>query len=77
MPSKTTRVFLDRIEGETGVLVAAEAGDATLDIPRVFLPDGVREGTALALTLAEDEEATEAGKREVAGLMDQLLKRDA
>lgn len=77
MASKTTQVFLDRIEGDFGVLVSSDAGDETLDIPRAFLPDGIREGTALSLTLAVDEAATEAGKKEVASLMDELLGRNS
>jgi hypothetical protein len=76
MASKTTRVFLDRFEGDLGVLVSPDGGRDTLDIPRAFLPDGVREGTALTLTLSEDVQATEAGKAEVASLMEQLLNRN-
>jgi hypothetical protein len=77
MASKTTRVFLDRIEGDFGVLVPSDSEGASLDVPKAFLPDGAREGTALTLTLSVDEEATEAGKREVASLMEQLLNRNA
>jgi hypothetical protein len=77
MASKTTKVFLDRIEGGMGVLVSGVTEGLSLDVPRDFLPDGAREGTAFTLTLAEDESATAAGKQEVASLMDELLKRGA
>jgi len=77
MASKTTRVFLDRIEGDLGVLIAEEPERLTLDVPRAVLPDGAVEGTALTLTLTVDDEATDAGKREVASLMEQLLNRNS
>lgn len=75
MVQKTTPVFLDRIEGEFGVMLFA--GGHSVDIPTALLPQGVREGTAMALTLSVDEDATAAGKQQVAGLMDELLKRSA
>lgn len=76
MPEKTTPAFLDRFEGEFAVLLLGEDGDIALDVPRGLLPDGVREGIAMRLTLAVDEDATTAGKQEVADLMAGLLNRN-
>lgn len=73
MTQKTTPVFLDRIEREFGVLLLD--GGQSVDIPATLLPQGVREGTAMTLTLSVDEVATAAGKQQVAGLMDELLGR--
>ena len=48
------RVFVvDRLEGETAVLVADE-GSGTLSVPRGELPAGVSEGAVLRVPLAAD-----------------------
>lgn len=77
MASKITQVFLDRFEGNLGVLVPRDQDGATFDLPRHLLPEGTPEGTALTLTLSVDDEATAAGKSDVANLMQQLLDRKA
>jgi len=75
MPGKTTRAFLDRYEGGFAVLLLGPDGDRAINVPRDLLPEDTPEGSALALTLAVDEDATRAGRAEVARLMDELLDR--
>jgi hypothetical protein len=73
MLSKTSHVFLDRFEGGFGVLIADDG--QSVDMPLPLLPDGIREGTAMILTLTADDEATSEGKNKVASLMDDLLRQ--
>ena len=76
MASRSTKVFLDRIEGDIGVLLTEDGDALSLDLPVRLFPDDIQEGTAITLTLTVDERATEAGRRRVADLMDELRKRD-
>jgi hypothetical protein len=74
--SKTTQVYLDRIEEEFGVLLVSGEKAVTFDVPLRLFPDGVREGTMLKMTLEVDEEGGRAVRQEVDSLMDELLARD-
>ena len=73
MAEVTTHVFLDRIEGDYGVIVTGDG--RSLDVPLAWLPAGVREGVALTISVAVDEQATSEGRAKVASLMDELIKR--
>jgi hypothetical protein len=53
MPTAT----LDRIEGEVALL---EADGRPWALPAAWLPEGVREGDRVVVTLAPDPEATRA-----------------
>jgi hypothetical protein len=65
------RVFLDRIEGEVAVLLAGSEGREKLSLPKRLLPEGVRQGAALDLTLAPAPDDTT--HQEIDGLMDDLF----
>lgn len=65
---------VDRIEGPTAILIPEIHPKARIPIPRDLLPDGVRDGSVLSVQLRLDEEATAAGKREIARLQQELEK---
>lgn len=66
------RVFLDRFEGDMAVLVAGPEGRERLTVPRRLIPEGVREGSPLDLTLAPAAE--DSTRDEVDRLMDDLFR---
>jgi hypothetical protein len=69
----THPAFVDRIEGDTAVLLLGEEGRDTVNLPRAYLPAGAGEGTHLQLRLTVDPEAKRRVAAEVDDLMDQLL----
>jgi Protein of unknown function (DUF3006) len=69
----THPAFIDRIEGDTAVLLLGEEGRDPLHLPRAYLPPGAGEGTHLQLRLTVDPEARVRTAREVDSLMDDLL----
>ena len=58
------------------VLLLGEEEREQLLIPRSYLPRGVREGTALKLTIEVDEDATRAALDEVKALLDELKRQE-
>lgn len=72
MSRSSFKAFLDRVEGRIAVLLLGEEEREQLLIPRSYLPRGVREGTALRLTIEVDEDATRAALDEVKALLDEL-----
>jgi hypothetical protein len=65
------RVFLDRIEGDTAILLAGPEGREKISLPRRLLPSGTREGAALDLTVTTATGDTT--HQEIDGLMSDLL----
>jgi hypothetical protein len=65
------RVYIDRIEGDRCVLLLGPEGKETITLPKRLLPDGVKEGAALDLTLTSAPDDTT--RAEVQGLMDDLF----
>lgn len=73
MAEVTTRVFLDRIQGDYGVVVTDDG--RSLDVPLALLPEGICAGVALTVTVAIDERSTAEGRSQVTSLMEALLSR--
>ena len=69
------KVFLDRIEGNTAVLISQEDESQRCNIPLSLLPTGSREGDMLSIRIERDGVATEAAKERVSGLIEKLKKR--
>lgn len=67
----STRVYVDRIEGDRVILVLGPDGRETVSVPARLLPDGVREGAALDLTLVVVPQ--DAARQEIESLMDDLF----
>lgn len=61
--------IIDRIEDNTAV---CEAGDCFVDIQLSALPDGVKEGDVIALTI--DKVQTADRKRKINDMMNKLFK---
>jgi len=74
-------VAIDRIEGDTAVLLPVGEGaarpepGATLVWPTVLLPDGAREGLYLRVAVAVDPQAAAEAGLKVRGLLDRLRSR--
>ncbi len=69
------KVTLDRIEGDTAVLLARNDESVKLNIPMFLLPEGVREGDVLDILITIDETATEDSKARVSSIMERLKKK--
>lgn len=61
--------IIDRIEDNTAV---CEAEDCFVDIPLSALPDGVKEGDVIALTI--DNAQTADSRRKINDIMNKLFK---
>lgn len=68
------RVFVDRIEGSTAILISSEEIEVSFEIPVKYLPHKVKEGDHLTLTFDFDNESRQAAGRKVEGLLKELTK---
>jgi len=69
------KVFLDRIEGNTALLISREDESRQFNIPLSLLPPESREGDLFSIRIERDGKATEAAKERVSGLIEKLKKR--
>lgn len=67
--SSKREFYLDRIEGETAVLLS---GESTLNIPRSLLPPEAAEGDHLTLSLTVNRNRRIRTEKEIADLQRQL-----
>ncbi len=74
-PQTSTSVFIDRIEGDLAVLVLHDDDRVKFNLPLRYLPDGVREGDHLLMSLREDEESRDSQKKRVDDLLKELKSR--
>ena len=65
--------YLDRIEGESAVLLIA--GEETV-LPAAILPGNAREGDHLTITIALDEDARNRTSSEISELRNDLKSRE-
>ena len=68
MEQKPTFWVIDRIEGEIAVVEIAEG--KTVNLPLSALPEGVKEGTVLRLSIDREEEARR--RKKIRSLFDRL-----
>jgi hypothetical protein len=66
---------LDRVEGETAVLIAREDESVRIDVPVSLLPPGSREGDILTIRIVRNTMATDAVRKEVLNLVEKLKKQ--
>lgn len=66
------KAVIDRFEGERAILLT---GVEEIAIPwfRSWLPEGIREGDILHITIERDEAATQQAKEEAETLLKELL----
>jgi hypothetical protein len=70
----STKVVVDRIEGDLAVLVLYEDDRVKFSLPLQHLPEGVREGDHLQMGFAQDEESCESERRRVEDLLKDLKR---
>lgn len=69
------RAVIDRFEGDVAVIFLGDE-EYRLDVPRRFLPPGVREGDVLVLGWKMDRRETEARRDRVRNLIEELRRRE-
>ncbi len=72
---KTNNFFgtLDRIEGDTAVILAGEDGD-TVEISKDLLPPDSREGDVISFKLEVKDKKTKDEKEKIQGLIRKLAE---
>ena len=66
--------YIDRIEGETAVLLLGDEEKDRLNLPKRYLPEGAGEGQALVITIGVDAAGTEAARAETQSLIADLRR---
>jgi hypothetical protein len=70
----STKIVVDRIEGDLAVLVLYEDDRVKFNLPLGYLPDGVREGDHLQMSFAEDESSRESEQKRIDDLLKELKR---
>lgn len=70
------KVTLDRIEGNTAVLLLRDEESKTIDIPLLLLPPESKEGDILNLSIVRDDLETKAAKERVSSLLEKLKNKN-
>jgi hypothetical protein len=66
------KTILDRIEGGVGVL-STNAGGQIINIPLNFLPENIKEGDALYLTISLNDEPGETDRQKAKDILNEIL----
>lgn len=74
-PQASTKLFIDRIEGDLAVLVLFDDDRVKFDLPLRYLPDGAKEGDHLLMDLREDESSRGSEQKRVDDLLKELKSR--
>jgi hypothetical protein len=70
------KVTLDRIEGNTAVLLLREKESTKINIPLFLLPAGSKEGDILDITITKNIQETETAKERVSNLLEKLKNKN-
>lgn len=70
----STRVVIDRIEGDLAVFVLYDDDRVKFNLPLPYLPEGAGEGDHLLMSFALDEENREAEREKVEDLLKELKR---
>ena len=70
----STKVVIDRIEGDLAVLVLYDDDRVKFNLPLQCLPEGVREGDYLQMGFAQDEQSREVEGKKVEDLLKGLKR---
>jgi hypothetical protein len=68
----STKVVIDRIEGDLAVLVGYDDDRLKFNLPLGFLPEGVKEGDHLLMNFTEDEASRQNDKKRIGDLLNEL-----
>jgi hypothetical protein len=69
------KATLDRFEGNMAVLLVRDDESIKFNVPIILLPDGVREGDILDISITIDEKATDDSKARGSSLMERLKRK--
>ena len=70
------KASIDRIEGETAVLVTLEGKPVLVNVPVKLLPAGSREGDIITIGIERDESMTRTTKDRVRDLITTLKNKE-
>ena len=70
---KKTKAIIDRFEGDFAVVLA---GSESLDILKKMIPEGVKEGDVVYITITSDEEETKSQEELARSLLNEVLKEE-
>lgn len=70
------KATVDRIENDMAVLLTRDDRVIRFNIPITLLPEGVREGDVLEISITIDENATDDAKERVSRLMERLKRKN-
>jgi len=73
--NSSTRVVIDRIEGDLAVLALYDDDRVKFNLPIRYLPRGAREGDHLQMSFDEDEVSRDRERRRVDDLLKELKSR--
>jgi len=73
--NSSTRVVIDRIEGDLAVLALYDDDRVKFNLPTRYLPRGAREGDHLQMSFDEDEVSRDSERRRVDDLLKELKSR--
>lgn len=70
------KATVDRFEGGMAILLIRDDKSMKLNVPIALLPEGVREGDILEISITIDEKATGDAKERVSNLMERLKRKN-
>ena len=73
--SSSTRVVIDRIEGDLAVLALYDDDRVKFNLPIRYLPRGAREGDHLQMSFDEDDQSRDNERRRIDDLLKELKNR--
>lgn len=76
MRKTTFQGFIDRIEGEIAVILLGKEEEASIQIPKVFLPPEAKEGTILSFKITAAPDKTREAKKKVQRMIEKLKNRN-
>lgn len=74
-PPVSTKVVIDRIEGNLAVLVVFDDDRVKFNLPVRYLPDGLKDGDHLLMNFREDEASRKSQQKRVDDLLNELKTR--
>ncbi|NLB74375.1 MAG: DUF3006 domain-containing protein [Firmicutes bacterium] len=72
----TLKVTLDRIEGDSAILLIRPDETCRISWPSSHLPKGAKEGSILTIHMNVDVEETKAANKRVRSLLDKLQDKE-
>jgi hypothetical protein len=70
--SYSSKVIIDRIEGDLAVLVLYDDDGVKFNVPVALLPDGAKDGDHLAMSFAKDDASRDSEKKRIENLLAEL-----